>query len=386
MPSPVVEITPEELAESPPDLLLDVREPAEYARGRIPDARLVPLGRLEREVPSLTPPPGGRIVLYCEVGQRSAVGARLLAALGYRHVRSLAGGIERWAAEGRPVVRPAGLVGEQWERYDRHLRLAEIGVEGQRRLLAARVLVVGAGGLGSPAALYLAAAGVGTIGIVDDDRVECSNLQRQILHGSSDLGLPKVVSATERIRDLNPDVQVVAHGVRLDADNAETLLAGYEVVVDGSDNLPTRYVLNDAAARRRLPVVHGAIHRFEGQVTVFRPGVGPCYRCLFPEPPPPETAPSCAELGVVGAMPGVVGSLQALETLKLLLGIGDPLVGRLLCFDALGAASFEVRIRPDPTCPVCGATAGSDREGAVGTDRDRDRRVDAVASGETTGG
>jgi molybdopterin/thiamine biosynthesis adenylyltransferase len=286
---------------------------------------------------------------------------------GFEDVVSLAGGIVAWAEAGLPVEVPGGLDDAQRVRYSRHVLIPEIGVAGQERLLSANVLVVGAGGLGSPAALYLAAAGIGRLGIVDDDLVDESNLQRQVLHSTAALGEPKVVSAERRVRELNPDVEVVAYGERLGADNVDRILdEGWEVIVDGADNFPTRYLLNDASVWHGIPVVHGSIFRFEGQATVFAPrttlqqtvtksvGPGPCYRCLFPQPPPPELAPSCAEGGVLGVLPGVIGSIQGAETLKLVLGIGEPLIGRLLLYDALAGSFDEVSVRRDPNCPVCG--------------------------------
>jgi molybdopterin/thiamine biosynthesis adenylyltransferase len=274
---------------------------------------------------------------------------------GFEDVVSLAGGIVAWAEAGLPVDVAGGLDDAQRVRYSRHVLIPEIGVAGQERLLAANVLVVGAGGLGSPAALYLAAAGIGRLGIVDDDLVDESNLQRQVLHSTAALGEPKVESAERRVRELNPDVEVVAYRERLGADNVDRILdEGWEVVVDGADNFPTRYLLNDASVWHSIPVVHGSIFRFEGQATVFAPGSGPCYRCLFPQPPPPELAPSCAEGGVLGVLPGVIGSIQGAETLKLVLGIGEPLIGRLLLYDALAGSFDEVSVRRDPDCPVCG--------------------------------
>jgi molybdopterin/thiamine biosynthesis adenylyltransferase len=274
---------------------------------------------------------------------------------GFEDVVSLAGGIAAWAEAGFPVEAPGGLDEAQRVRYSRHVLIPEIGVAGQQRLLSANVLVVGAGGLGSPAALYLAAAGIGRLGLVDDDAVDESNLQRQVLHSTAELGEPKVESAERRVRELNPDVEVVSYRERLSAANVDRILdQGWEVIVDGADNFPTRYLLNDASVWHAIPVVHGSIFRFEGQATVFAPGSGPCYRCLFPQPPPPELAPSCAEGGVLGVLPGVIGSVQGAEALKLVLGIGEPLVGRLLLYDALAGSFDEVSVRRDPSCPVCG--------------------------------
>jgi molybdopterin/thiamine biosynthesis adenylyltransferase len=301
--------------------------------------------------PDLTRP----VVIYCSAGNRSAFAAKTLAELGYEDVVSLAGGFTDWKRNGFPVQLQAGLDAPRRARYSRHLLIPEVGEEGQLKLLESKVLLIGAGGLGSPASLYLAAAGVGRIGIVDADVVDESNLQRQIVHSTDSLGEPKVESAKRTIEALNPDVEVVAYKERLTSENIERILAdGWDVIVDGADNFPTRYLVNDASVWHKIPVVHGSIYRFEGQVTVFKPHEGPCYRCLFPTPPPPELAPSCAEGGVLGVLPGVIGSLQASEALKLALGIGEPLVGRLLLFDALAATFDEVKLRRDPDCPVCG--------------------------------
>jgi molybdopterin/thiamine biosynthesis adenylyltransferase len=295
------------------------------------------------------------IVLYCAGGSRSAFGAKSLAELGYTNVVSLAGGYTDWKRNGFELDLSQGLTREQRARYSRHLLIPEVGEEGQSKLLKARVLLIGAGGLGSPASLYLAAAGVGTLGIVDGDVVDESNLQRQIVHSTETLGTPKVESAKAAIEALNKDVQVRAYNERLTSENVDRILAdGWDVIVDGADNFPTRYLVNDASVWHGIPVVHGSIYRFEGQVTVFKPHEGPCYRCLFPQPPPPELAPSCAEGGVLGVLPGIVGSLQANEALKLIIGAGEPLVGRLLLFDALPTEFSEVRLQRDPSCPVCG--------------------------------
>jgi molybdopterin/thiamine biosynthesis adenylyltransferase/rhodanese-related sulfurtransferase len=342
------------LAESEPPLLVDVREPVEWASGHIASAVHVPMGELASRLPHVAPDRSRPLIVYCAHGNRSLVVARALQQAGYDAV-SLAGGIVDWRKAGFPVQGPAGLDEAQGERYSRHLLIPEIGVAGQRRLLEASVLLIGAGGLGSPAALYLAAAGVGRLGIVDDDVVDETNLQRQVLHSTAALGEPKVESAARRIAGLNNDVEVVSFAERLSAENVDRILdEGWDVVVDGADNFPTRYLLNDASVWHELPVVHGSIYRFEGQVTVFSPGAGPCYRCLFPQPPPPELAPSCAEGGVLGVLPGVIGSLQGSEALKLVLGIGEPLVGRLLLFDALQASFTEVAVPRDSACPVCG--------------------------------
>jgi len=341
-------------SEAPP-LVVDVREQDEWDEGHIPGAVHVPRGHLESRIERLAPDPSRPVVIYCSAGNRSAFAAKTLAELGYEDVVSLAGGFTDWKRNGFPVQLQAGLDGPQRARYSRHLLIPEVGEEGQLKLLDSKILLVGAGGLGSPASLYLAAAGVGRIGIVDADVVDESNLQRQIVHSTESLGEPKVESARRAIEALNPDVEVVSYKERLTSENIERILAdGWDVIVDGADNFPTRYLVNDASVWHDIPVVHGSIYRFEGQVTVFKPHEGPCYRCLFPTPPPPELAPSCAEGGVLGVLPGVIGSLQASEALKLALGIGEPLIGRLLLFDALAATFDEVKLRRDPDCPVCG--------------------------------
>ncbi|MDX6407165.1 MAG: sulfur-carrier protein adenylyltransferase/sulfurtransferase [Gaiellaceae bacterium] len=344
-----------ERIESGEPVVVDVREQDEWDEGHIPGAIHVPRGYLESRIERLAPDTGRPVVLYCSAGNRSAFAAKTLADLGYEDVASLAGGFTDWKRNGFPVQLQAGLEAPQRARYSRHLLIPEVGVEGQLKLLDSKVLLIGAGGLGSPASLYLAAAGVGRLGIVDADVVDESNLQRQIVHSTESLGKPKVESAKRSIEALNPDVEVVAYKERLTSENIERILAdGWDVIVDGADNFPTRYLVNDASVWHGIPVVHGSIYRFEGQVTVFKPHEGPCYRCLFPTPPPPELAPSCAEGGVLGVLPGVIGSLQASEALKLALGIGEPLIGRLLLFDALAATFDEVKLRRDPDCPVCG--------------------------------
>ena len=336
-------------------LFLDVREQSEWDLGHIPGALHIPRAQVEARIEEEAPDKSQRIVVYCARGQRSLLAGQVLLANGYERVENLVEGFIGWEREGYPAVVPSTLPHDQRRRYSRHLLIPEVGEEGQRKLLNARVLLVGAGGLGSPASLYLAAAGVGTIGIVDDDVVDDSNLQRQIVHATSRLGEPKVESARETLEALNPDVDVRTFRERLTSENVDRILGeGWDVIVDGADNFPTRYLVNDASVWHGIPVVHGSIYRFEGQVTVFKPGAGPCYRCLFPTPPPPELAPSCAEGGVLGVLPGIVGSLQASEALKLVLDIGDPLVGRLQLFDALGATFTEVALRRDPDCPVCG--------------------------------
>jgi sulfur-carrier protein adenylyltransferase/sulfurtransferase len=340
------------LASDDPPALVDIREGWELESGTIAGSEHIPMGEVGAR---LDPGRDRHIVLYCAHGNRSLRLAQAMHAHGFEDVVSLAGGITAWAESGLPVELPGELDEAQRIRYSRHVLIPEIGVSGQSRLLASSVLLVGAGGLGSPAALYLAAAGVGRLGIVDDDLVDESNLQRQVLHSTAALGEPKVESAAERVRGLNPDVEVVAYRERLGPENIDRILhEDWEVIVDGADNFPTRYLLNDASVWHGVPVVHGSIFRFEGQVTVFSPGAGPCYRCLFPQPPPPELAPSCAEGGVLGVLPGVIGSIQGAEALKLVLGIGEPLIGRLLLYDALAGSFDEVSVRRDPNCPVCG--------------------------------
>jgi molybdopterin/thiamine biosynthesis adenylyltransferase/rhodanese-related sulfurtransferase len=341
------------LADRP--VFVDVRDHDEWDEGHIPGALHVPRSFLESRIESAVPDRDRPIVVYCAVGNRSAFATRTLEELGYSDVRNLAGGYVDWKRNGLPTQLPRSLDAERRARYSRHLLIPEVGEEGQLRLLDARVLLVGAGGLGTPASLYLAAAGVGRLGIVDEDVVDASNLQRQIIHSTERLGEPKVASAKRTIEALNPDVEVVAYEERLTSENIDRILAdGWDVIVDGADNFPTRYLVNDASVWSDIPVVHGSIYRFEGQVTVFKPNEGPCYRCLFPSPPPPELAPSCAEGGVLGVLPGIIGSLQANEALKLALGIGDPLIGRLLLFDALETRWDEMRVRKNPDCPVCG--------------------------------
>jgi sulfur-carrier protein adenylyltransferase/sulfurtransferase len=340
---------------SEPPLLVDVRRRDEWDEGHIPGAIHLPRGSLESRIEKAAPDREQPVVVYCSAGERSAFAARTLGELGYEDVTSLAGGFTDWKRNGFPTQVDRALDPQRRTRYSRHLLIPEVGEEGQLKLLESKILLIGAGGLGSPAALYLAAAGVGRLGIVDADVVDESNLQRQVLHATADLGTPKVDSARAALEALNPDVDVVGFRERLTSVNVDRILGeGWDVIVDGADNFPTRYLVNDASVWHDVPVVHGSIYRFEGQTTVFKPGAGPCYRCLFPQPPPPELAPSCAEGGVLGVLPGVVGSLQANEALKLLLGIGEPLVGRLLLFDALAGEFNEVAIRRDPDCPVCG--------------------------------
>jgi molybdopterin/thiamine biosynthesis adenylyltransferase/rhodanese-related sulfurtransferase len=335
-------------------VVIDVRETEEFAAGHIPGAKHVPKSYLESRIEGAVADRSQHIVLYCQSGNRSAYGARTLTEdLGYENVESMRGGITLWKDLGYEVEVPRSLTAEQRERYSRHLLLPEVGLEGQQKLLDAKVLLLGAGGLGSPAGLYLAAAGVGTLGIVDNDEVDLSNLQRQVIHSSERIGISKVDSAEQTIKALNPDVEVVKHPVRLDASNIMDILPGYDIVVDGLDNFPTRYLLNDASVRLKIPVVSAAILGFEGQLSVFKPYDGPCYRCLFPVPPPAELAPSCGANGVLGVLPGTMGLLQATEVVKLILGEGETLIGRLLMYDALAATTTEVKVRRDPECPIC---------------------------------
>ena len=353
----VKEATPQEVQELlKGDVQLgDVREKNEWDEGHLPGAAFVPKSYLEQWAEDRLPSKAKPTILYCAGGVRSVMAADALRKLGYTNVISMSGGFNRWKDAGLPWTKPETLAPEQAQRYSRHLLIPEIGERGQLQLLASKVLLIGAGGLGSPAALYLAAAGVGTLGIVDSDVVDATNLQRQILHNTERLGRSKVDSARETINALNPDVQVRGYEERLTAANIDRIIAGYDVIVDGADNFPTRYLVNDASVKHRIPVVHGSIYRFEGQVTVFKPFDGPCYRCLFHQPPPPELAPSCAEAGVLGVLPGIIGSIQANEAIKLLLGIGEPLIGRYLLYDALDETFREVKLRRDPDCPVCGA-------------------------------
>jgi molybdopterin/thiamine biosynthesis adenylyltransferase/rhodanese-related sulfurtransferase len=335
-------------------VIVDVREPEEWGAGHIPGALHVPKSYLESRIEGAVPDHAKHVVLYCASGNRSAWAARtLIEDLGYEHVESMTGGFTLWKDRGYEVQTPRTLTAEQRERYSRHLLLPEVGPDGQQKLLDAKVLLLGAGGLGSPAALYLAAAGVGTLGIVDNDEVDLSNLQRQVIHSSERIGVSKVDSAEQTINALNPDVKVQKYPVRLGPDNIVEIIEGYDIVVDGLDNFPTRYLLNDASVRLGIPVVSAAILGFEGQLSVFKPYDGPCYRCLFPVPPPAELAPSCGANGVLGVLPGTMGLLQATEVIKLILGEGDPLIGRLLMYDALAATTTEVKVRRDPDCPIC---------------------------------
>ncbi len=338
-------------------VLVDVREKHEWNEGHIPGAIHVPRGYLELQVEEAVPDKSKTVVLYCAGGVRSLMAGVTLQQMGYQDVISMSGGFGQWKGNGYPFVQPRIMSETQSKRYSRHLLIPEVGEQGQLKLLDSRVLLIGAGGLGSPAAYYLAAAGVGTIGIIDFDVVDESNLQRQILHNTKRIGQYKAESARETIEALNPDVKVITHIEQLDETNVARIIADYDVILDGTDNFPTRYLLNDAALIANKPVVHGSVFRFEGQLTVFKPYEGPCYRCLYPEPPPPELAPSCAEAGVLGVLPGIIGLLQATETIKLLLGIGDPLVGRLMTYDALAGEFSELRLYRDPACPACGENA-----------------------------
>src|SRR5881275_358521 len=334
--------------------VVDVREPEEWAAGHIPGAKHVPKSYLESRIEGAVPDRSQHVILYCASGNRSAWATRTLVEdLGYEHVESMTGGITRWKDRGYDVEVPRTLNAEQRDRYSRHVLVPEVGLEGQLKLLDAKVLCLGAGGLGSPVALYLAAAGVGTLGIVDDDVVDLSNLQRQVIHKTTGVGTPKVDSAEEAVKALNPDVNVVKYQTRLDASNIMEIIGGYDVIVDGVDNFPTRYLLNDASVRLKIPVVSAAILGFEGQLSVFAPYEGPCYRCLFRQPPPAELAPSCGANGVLGVLPGTMGLLQATEVIKLITGSGDPLIGRLLLYDALGATFTDLKVRRDPDCPIC---------------------------------
>ena len=352
----VTEVAPGDAADmlkSGGAVALDVREADEFEQGALKGAVHIPRGFLEIQVAGRIPEAATPVVVYCAGGTRSVLAADTLAQLGYANVVSVTGGFNRWKDEGLPWETPGVLTPDQRNRYQRHLLLPEVGVEGQIKLLRSKVLLLGAGGLGSPAALYLAAAGVGTLGVVDMDVVDASNLQRQILHNLERVGERKVDSAKKAITNLNPDVDVVAYDVRLGADNVMDVFAGYDVIVDGTDNFPTRYLVNDASLKLDIPVVHGSIFRFEGQVSVYMPHQGPCYRCQVPEPPPADLAPSCAEAGVLGVLPGIIGSVQAMEAIKVLLRLGDPLVGRLLAYDALEGTFRTFRLNRDPECPAC---------------------------------
>jgi len=335
--------------------VIDVREQDEYVQGFIPTATWIPRGFLESRIEDTVPDRNAQVILYCAGGNRSAFAARSLREMGYTNVKSMAGGFAAWKRAGHVAEMPVVMSKEQQIRYSRHTMLPEVGEAGQIKLLKSRVLLLGAGGLGAPSSVYLAAAGVGTLGMVDDDVVDLSNLQRQIIHAQDRVGMPKVESAQKMLGGLNPDVKVIPHKLRLTSENILSIIQDYDLVVDGADNFPTRYLLNDAALIHNKPVVHASIFRFEGQVTVFDPrrDDSPCYRCLYPNPPPPDMAPSCQEAGVIGALPGVVGTIQATEAIKLLLGLGRTLVGRLMMYDALNMKFRELKLRRDPECAVC---------------------------------
>ena len=362
--APVREIDPPEADKrrSAGVTLLDVREQVEWDAGHIPGAAFIPQGELPGRIEAEFPDKDQQIVLYCRSGARSGRATQLLQGLGYTDVVNMTGGILAWAEHDLPIDSPASLTPAQQSRYSRHLLIPEVGTAGQVKLLESKVLIVGAGGLGSPSALYLAAAGVGTLGIVDFDVVEASNLQRQVIHSTERLGAKKVDSARQSIEALNPDVKVITYDEMLLADNVERIIKGYDVILDGTDTFETRYLLNDAAVAAGIPVAHASVFRFEGQLTTFVPYEGPCYRCLYPTPPPPELAPGCSVAGVLGVVPGIMGLLQANEVLKVLIGMGEPLVGRLLLFDALDASFSELRLSRDPKCPVCSDDARAARE------------------------
>src|SRR5437660_2250319 len=344
-----------QLPEKP--IVIDVREQDEVEQGMIPGAIHIPRGYLEQRVEQQVPEYDVPVVVHCASGIRSAFATETLQQMGYTNVVNLKGGFGAWKEAGFDFVVPRELTADQMKRYSRHVLIPEVGKEGQLKLLDSKVLIIGAGGLGSPAAYYLAAAGVGTIGILDSDLVDASNLQRQILHNSKRIGQPKTDSAKQTIEDLNPDVKVIPYQERLTRDNVVGIFKDYDLIVDGSDNFPTRYLFNDASVLLRTTEVHGSIFRFDGQVSVFKPFDGPCYRCVFPEPPPPELAPTCDEAGTLGILPGIVGLFEANEAVKLLLGIGDPLIGRLLMIDALTDEFRTLRLKRDPQCPVCGEGA-----------------------------
>jgi len=348
-------------------VIVDVREQQEFEESHIPGALHVPRGHLESRIEGAAKDRSQRVVLYCASGNRSALAAKTLQdELGYENVESMTGGITLWKDRGFDVEVPRRLTDEQRERYSRHLLVPEIGIEGQLKLLDAKVLLLGAGGLGSPTALYLAAAGVGTLGIVDDDEVDLSNLQRQIIHSNDRVGVAKVDSAEQAINGLNPDVEVVKYQTRLDSSNIMEIIEGYDVIVDGVDNFPTRYLLNDASVRLKIPVVSASILGFDGQLSVFAPYEGPCYRCLYPTPPPAELAPSCGANGVLGALPGVMGVLQAIEVVKLVTGAGEPLIGRLLLYEALSTQFTDLKLRRDPDCPICSRDPGEISDDEMG--------------------
>ena len=353
------EVTPQEVSALPSGgaTIVDVREASEWEQGHLPDALHISKSYVEQQIEGAIADRAAPVILYCAGGVRSLFAAQSLEQLGYTNVASMSGGFQAWKSAGLPWEAPVILSPEQKQRYSRHLLIPEVGSAGQARLLGSKALLIGAGGLGSPAALYLAAAGVGTIGIVDFDVVDLSNLQRQILHTNDRIGERKVESARKTLEALNPDVKVIPHEEMLVADNVDRIITGYDVIVDGTDTFETRYLLNDAAVAKNIPVIHASVFRFEGQLTTFIPYEGPCYRCLYPTPPPPELAPGCSVAGVLGVVPGIMGMLQANEALKVLLGIGDTLAGRLLLFDALDTTFTELKLRRDPACPVCSTEA-----------------------------
>jgi molybdopterin/thiamine biosynthesis adenylyltransferase/rhodanese-related sulfurtransferase len=373
--APVEEIEPFEAAqeiEGGDVVLIDTREPHEYQEAHLENGKLVPPLLLRDEIAAAAPDKSARTIIYCRSGNRSYKAAEQMEALGYTDVASMAGGIVAWQEQGLPVVSASGMTAEQRDRYSRHTLLPEVGVDGQLKMLNAKVLLLGAGGLGAPTALYLAAAGIGTIGLVDDDVVDASNLQRQVIHNTERIGMAKTASARIFIEGLNPDVKVVEHNGRLDASNILDVISEYDIIVDGADNFPTRYLLNDASVRLRKPVVSASILGFDGQISTFAPFEGPCYRCLYPTPPPAELAPSCSANGVLGVMAGTMGTLQANEVIKLILGKGEPLIGRLLLYDALGTRFTELKVRRDPECPICGEGAEEIPESEMGKFPDYD--------------
>ena len=360
----IPEVSAQEVDALPPATatIVDVREASEWEQGHVPGASHVSKSYIEGQIEAVAPDRDQPVILYCAGGVRSLFAAQTLQQMGYTDVRSMAGGFQGWKGAGLAFDTPVVMSAEQKQRYSRHLLIPEVGSAGQAKLLASKALLIGAGGLGSPAALYLAAAGVGTIGLVDFDIVDLSNLQRQIVHTTERIGERKVESARIAINALNPDVKVVQHEEMLVAANVERLIAGYDVILDGTDTFETRYILNDAAVVAGIPVVHASVFRFEGQLTTFVPYEGPCYRCLYPTPPPPELAPGCSVAGVLGVVPGILGLLQTNEALKVLLGIGNTLAGRLVLFDALETEFTELQLRRDPKCPVCSDDAVAARK------------------------
>jgi len=363
--SQIKEVSPPEadlIRERSAATFVDVREASEWEQGHLPGAVHISKSYIEQQIEGAVPDRDAPVVTYCAGGVRSLFAAQTLQEMGYTNVSSMSGGFQQWKSQGLPWTVPTILSSEQKQRYSRHLLIPEVGTEGQARLLGSKALLIGAGGLGSPAALYLAAAGVGTIGVVDFDVIDLSNLQRQVVHTTDRVGEKKTESARRTINALNPDVNVVLHEEMLTDENVARLIDGYDVILDGTDTFETRYTVNDAAVVAGIPVVHASVFRFEGQLTVFDPPNGPCYRCLYPTPPPPELAPGCSVAGVLGVVPGIMGLLQTNEAIKILLGIGDSLAGRLLLFDALDASFTELRLRRDPACPVCSEKAVAARD------------------------